>query len=88
MKEEFYVDLRKREIASEALKERLKNPLEPPVSKSMHYYSTDYCTDMDFPMRKCRPVVRRRTLAQVWDLIAPWRTYRKIKWKLRILINS
>ena len=37
---------------------------EEPIDKSEYY-----CTDMNFPMRNCHPVIRRRTLAQVWDLI-------------------
>ncbi len=64
MKEQFYVDLRRREEAKKRWEKLQKTLQEEPIDKSEYY-----CTDMNFPMRNCHPVIRRRTLAQVWDLI-------------------
>lgn len=70
MKEQFYIDLRIREDAKKNWQEKLQNQLpKDPLDKSKHY-----CTDMNFPWRKCRPVIRRRTLAQVWELLEDFRS--------------
>lgn len=61
MKEYFYIDLERR---ADALKKYEAQLQEEKLDKSQ--YS---CFNMHFPNRECRPVERRRTLAQVWKLI-------------------
>lgn len=64
MKEQFYVDLRRREEAQAKLSVRPSEPVVPTEDKLISRFEP-----RDFPERACRPVVRRRSLKSVWELI-------------------
>lgn len=65
MKEQFYVDLRRREEARAKWTGRPSEPVVPTEDKLISSFEP-----RDFPEQACRPVVRRRSLKSVWELIS------------------
>lgn len=65
MKEQFYIDLKRREEARTEWIGHASEPAVPTVDKLISRFEPRL-----FPERDCRPVVRRRSLTDVWKLIS------------------
>lgn len=64
MKEQFFIDLRRREEAQARRVARPSEPVFPMEDKRISAFEPG-----DFPERGCRPVVRRRPIKDVWRLL-------------------
>lgn len=67
MKEQFYIDLKRREEAQLKWQNQQRQMCEPPVSFEEKLISV--FEPRHFPQRECRPIVRRRTMEEVWKLL-------------------
>ena len=65
MKEQFYVDLKRREEAQAKWTGHPSEPAVPTEDKLISRFEP-----RDFPERACRPVVRRRSIKDVWELLS------------------
>lgn len=64
MREQFFIDLRRREEAQARRVARRSEPVFSMEDKRISVFEPS-----DFPERECRSVVRRRSIKDVWRLL-------------------